>query len=108
MPPNAPTDRWIRSFYASFVDGQDKPPVVGSVMGRIPVAISGPAPKVPKPTTPPPSLPTGCEITSQERVLLFTRKDDLSPTEMIAARAWLNWRWIPGWRPSIADLEAVS
>ena len=118
--PATQTRRWRRYVYAAFStipdgkggevkDENGKPKlsaVVGSVFSVHAPQFSHEHPKSPKPSGKEPALPTGCQITEGDTLITITRaKDnDVEPNEIAAARDWLSWRWIPGYRLKVEEL----
>lgn len=98
MTAPATKQRWYRSVYATFNEGLDKPPTIATAYAAGPVSMSGKAPAIARPKTDAPPLPPGCRITCEERVLIWDRDSDLQPNEIAAARHWLGWRWIHGYK----------
>lgn len=109
-PARQTKPRWSRWVFAAFSEGPDKPPTIGSMYSVYQPSFAGEVSKLARrKDVPAPNLPSNCKILDEDRVLQFTRyseggDNDLNPTEITAAREWLKWRWLPGWKPRPEDV----
>lgn len=110
MTAPAPQQHYTQCVYAKFThnaptknaDGsftQNSPSlVIASSYGTSAVVMNSKVPDIQKPKTKAPQLPAGITLESDERVIVFSQREnerEMSGPEVAQARAWLSWRWMP-------------